>query len=180
MKYQWKKWIYIITCALPFSAHAAYVGQSYLLISGTILASSCTVATDKSNLDVEIGTFANNTMTTVGQVLKNGSSGTFNVSLSGCNQGIIGTVVTLSGAADKDNPTLLSLSNPDADDTAKGLAIQLRDKADNIISINGKSALQPLLPGDNTLTFKLAYQVTKVPVYAGNANSVLYLDMVYQ
>lgn len=178
MQNKWNKWIFTLACLLPFMANAITVGSNYLMIFVPILPSSCTIATGKSNLDVNLGTVTNNTLTTVGQIITPGKS--FDISLTGCNSGIIGTVMTFSGATDNDQPSLLALSNPDAADTAKGLAIRLSDKANNVIDINKKMALYPLLPGDNTITFNLAYQVTKVPVTAGNANSVLYLDLTYQ
>lgn len=178
MKFKPNKWILIFSCIFTLTANAAIVGQTTINITGSILPSSCTISTGKSNLDVYMGTFANNTLTAVGQVLTPKKS--FDVSLTGCNDGIIGTVMTFSGTADNDEPTLLALSSPDADGTAKGLAIRLSDNADNVIDINKAMALQPLVPGDNTITFNLAYQVTKVPVAAGDANAVLYLDLTYQ
>lgn len=180
MKYHWAIFIFLLGCLLPYTAGAVIVGTSYIFITGVINPSSCTINTSKSTSTVAMGTYANNTMTAVGHVFSDKKK-PITISLTGCNPGIIGTVVKLSGAADKDNPTLLALSNPDADDTAKGVAIQLTDQAGNIIPVNGKSTLQKLVAGDNNvLTFYLAYQVTKIPVTAGNANSVLYLDMAYQ
>jgi len=178
VKFQWQKWTFIAGCLFPFTAVAGPVGSAVIAVEGNILPSSCTIATGKDTLDVNLGPYANNTLTTVGKVLRPGKS--FDVSLTGCNAGIIGTVMTFSGAPDSDEPTLLALSNPDAEDSAKGLAIRLSDSADNLIEINKKMAMQPLVPGDNTITFNLAYKITKVPVTAGNANAVLYLDLAYQ
>lgn len=180
MKYRWINGIVLLSCTLSFAANAVLVGSTTIYINGTILPSSCIIATGGNTINVNLGSYANNTMKTVGQILNNGNSGTFDISLTGCNDGIIGTVVTLSGTEDKDVPGLLALSNPEAEMTAKGLAIQVKDNKDKLIPVNGKTALYPLLPGDNTLTFKLAYQVTRAPVYAGDANAVLYLDLAYQ
>lgn len=179
MKFKGNEWIFIFSCIFPLTASAANVGLTTINITGSILPSSCTIATGKNNLNVYMGSFGNNTLTAVGQVVA-ASKQSFDVSLTGCNDGIIGTVMTFSGSADTDEPALLALSSPDADGTAKGLAIRLSDNADNVIDINKAMALQPLVPGDNTITFNLAYQVTKVPVTAGDANAVLYLDLAYQ
>lgn len=181
MKPAWKTIVLILSCVLPVAGNCnqVVVNSTAIVISGQILPSSCTVNTSKSTSTVAMGNYPNNVMTAVGKVFSQQKK-PINISLTGCNPGITGTVVTLSGATDKDDPTLLALSNPEADDTAKGLAIQLSDEAGKIISVNEASELQKLVTGDNTVKFYLAYEVTKVPVTAGNANSVLYLDMVYQ
>lgn len=177
MKYKWHMGIFILICILPCAVFATTLGSWTITISGAIMASSCTVADKSKTQSIDLGSYPNNSLKTVGQIL---TSKDLKISLTGCNDGIIGTVVTLSGAPDINDPTLLALSNPDADETAKGLAIQLKDKADNIIPVNGKSAQQKLVAGDNEITFKLAYKVTALPVTVGNANSVMYLDLAYQ
>lgn len=180
MKYKWNIGFFILSSLFPYAGYAnvVYNGSTPINIRGTILPSSCTVAKKSQAQNINLGSYANNTLTTVGKVL---TTRTLSISLTGCNEGIIGTVVTLSGEPDLDDPTLLALSNPDADDTVKGLAIQIRDNADNLIPINGQSLQQKLVSGDsNVLTFKLAYKVTKLPVTVGNANSVLFLDLAYQ
>lgn len=182
MKYKWNIGFIILSSLFPYAGYAnvVYNGSTPINIRGTILPSSCTVAKKSQAQNINLGSYANNTLTTVGKVL---TTRTLSISLTGCNEGIIGTVVTLSGEPDLDDPTLLALSNPDADadDTVKGLAIQIRDNADNLIPINGQSLQQKLVSGDsNVLTFKLAYKVTKLPVTVGNANSVLFLDLAYQ
>lgn len=178
MNKKWNKWILALCCLLPSVTNAADVGDTkYIAITGTIIPSSCKIETNKDKINVPLGTFGNNSLTTVGKVF---GGNTFEVSLVDCNAGIIGTVMTLSGTADPDTTGLLGLSNPDSDDTAKGVAVLIKDDADNIIPINSQTALLALQPNANKFKFKLAYQVTKVPVTAGKADAVLYLDMAYQ
>lgn len=181
MRPSWKVIVLILSCVLPVAGicNQVVVSQIGIMITGEILPSSCTINTSKSTSTVAMGYYPSNTMTAIGKVFSEKKK-PISIFLTGCNPGIIGTVVTLSGAQDGDDPTLLALSNPQADDTAKGVAIQLSDDAGNIIPVNKASVLQKLVAGDNTVKFYLAYEVTKVPVTAGNANSVLYLDMVYQ
>lgn len=179
MNKKWNKWIFTLCCLVPCMANAeTNVGSTkYIPLTVTVLPSSCKIETNKDKINVPLGAFGNNTLTTVGKVF---GGNTFEVSLVDCNVGIIGTIMTLSGTADPDTPELLRLSNPDSDDTAKGVAVLIKDDADNIIPINSQTALLALQPGPNKFTFKLAYQVTKVPVDAGKADAVLYLDMAYQ
>lgn len=177
MRKLWNLGILALCSVLPVAANAAEVGSTMILVTGTILPSSCNIAAGENKKSINLGTYANNALTTVGKVL---TSKDLTVSLTGCNTGIVGTVVTFSGDADKDVPALLALSNPDATDTVQGLAVQISDSGGNIIPVNGQSSLQTLSPGNNTLKFKLAYKVTKIPVTPGNANAVLYMDMAYQ
>ncbi|KAA0261286.1 MAG: fimbrial protein [Hafnia alvei] len=177
MNKRWKTWFFVLSCILSTSANAVDLSSTPIVLILPILPSSCKVETNKDNISVSLGTFGNNSLTSVGKVF---GGGTFVLSLVDCNKGIIGTVVTLSGTADPDTPGLLRLSNPDSVDTAKGVAVLIKDDADNIIPINSKTALLPLQEGSNKFTFKVAYQVTQVPVDAGKADAVLYLDMAYQ
>lgn len=178
MNKKWNKYFLALCCLLPYMANAANVGSTkYIPLTVTVLPSSCKIETNKDKISVQLGTYGNNTLTTVGKVF---GGNTFEVSLVDCNDGIIGTIMKLSGTADPDSPGLLRLSNPSSNDTAKGVAILIKDGSDNIIPINSQTALLALQPGGNKFTFKLAYQVTKVPVDAGKADAVLYLDMAYQ
>ncbi|NLS52105.1 fimbrial protein [Hafnia alvei] len=180
MKNKWNIGFFILSSLLPYAGYAniVYNGSTPINIRGTILPSSCTIAKKSQAQSINLGSYANNTLTAVGKIL---TTRTLSISLTGCNDGIIGTVVTLTGDQDQDDNTLLALSNPEAEGTVKGLAIQIRDNADNTIPINSQSLQQKLVAGDsNVLTFKLAYKVTKLPVTVGDANSVLYLDLAYQ
>lgn len=168
-----------LCCVLPFAAQAVEVGSTMVYLQGTILPSSCNIAAGNNKKSINMGTYANNSalLNTVGKVL---TSKDLSISLTGCNTGIIGTVVTFSGDTSLDDPTLLALTDPDSPETVQGLAVRISDKDGNVIPVNGESILQTLTPGNNTLKFKLAYQVTKIPVTAGTANAVLYMDMAYQ
>lgn len=177
MNKHWKGWFFVLSCILSTGSNAVDLSSTPMLLTINALPSSCKVETNKDSINVSLGTFGNNALTTVGKVF---GESTFVLSLVDCNKGIIGTVVTLSGTADPNTPGLLRLSNPDSIDTAKGVAVLIKDGADNIIPINSKTGLLPLQEGSNKFTFKLSYQVTQVPVDAGKADAVLYLDMAYQ
>lgn len=180
MRYQWRKLFFILACACSYTVNAdTTVGSSNITITGSITPSSCSIATGNNNLSVDFESVPNNTATTVGKILKTKE---FVISLDGCNQGIIGTQLFASGTSETTNLDYLRLSNPTSSTTAQGIAVKLTDTAGKTIAIGaGLSDLQPLHPGDgNKITLNLSYIVTKLPVTAGDANAVLYLDMYYQ
>lgn len=179
MKYPWKKLMLILVFILPCTSNALVpVGSTVINITGTVTPSSCTIASGKSTLNVNLGSFGTNTLTTVG---KKTATTKFTVSLTGCTQGITGGAVYASGTSDPDNPLLLRLSNPTSDDTAKGVGIELTDSQGTVITVNSAlNNMQLLHSGSNEFNLYLGYVVTKLPVIAGKANAVLYLDMYYQ
>lgn len=180
MRYQWIKLFFILACASSYTVNAdTTVGSSTITITGVITPSSCSITTGQNKLSVDFGSVPNNTATAVGKILKTKD---FVISLDGCNQGIIGTQILASGTSDLTNPDYLRLSSPTSSSTAQGIAIKLSDAAGKTITIGAfLSDLQPLHPGDgNKITLNLSYIVTSLPVTAGAANAVLYLDMYYQ
>ena len=87
-----------------------------------------------------------------------------------------------SGTQDNDNSKLLALSDTAGKGgMASGVGVEILDANKKSVPINTASDSQTLQEGDNnTLTFFLRYQATKIPVTAGNASSVMYFDVTYQ
>lgn len=180
MKYLWTTLLFVFICMSPNISNAlTLVGSQSINMVVTIVAGSCSISSGSKSLNVDFKNVPNNTATAVGKVIK---TVPFKISFSGCNEGIWGTQIAASGTSDPSNLDYLSLSNPKSASTAQGIAIKLSDLAGKTIGIGSyPSDLQRLYPGDNNvLELQLSYIVTKLPVVAGNANAVLYLDMYYQ
>ena len=159
-------------------AHASDNGVE-IDMSGTVIASTCDVETADTLQTVYIGNFASTLFSSVGDV---SPSADLLIRLNNCSSGISGATVKFSGTADNDNSKLLALSDTaGAGGMAAGVGVEILDANKNSVAINTDSASQPLQEGDNnTLTFFLRYQATKIPVTAGNASSVMYFDLSYQ
>lgn len=168
----------IIGCVMVFTAHAASNGVA-IDMSGTVVAATCDVNTADTNQTVFIGSFGSNTFHSVGDV---SASADLQIRLTDCSSGIAGATVTFSGIPDSNNSKLLALSDTSgAGAMASGVGVEILDRNRKSLAINTASDSQPLVEGDNnTLTFYLRYQATKMPVTAGNASSVMYFDLSYQ
>lgn len=172
-----KKVMWIFAPFMVLASHNAFAHDGTVNITGSILATSCSVEGGEDPMSIALGDYSGGTLTSVGQLTP---QKTLTISLSNCSESISGTTVTVSGVADTVNNKLLGLNNPGATGTATGVGVQISDSSGNIININTASQLQPLTAGNNQISLKLAYEVTSVPVGPGDASSVMYLDFAYQ
>ncbi|MFF6013386.1 fimbrial protein [Rahnella sp. R3(2024)] len=87
-----------------------------------------------------------------------------------------------TGEANELDPTLLKIKGQPnlSEPLAQGLAIEILDDKGNRIPLNTKLALgSPVTTEKYNLKFFLQYRAVAVPVLAGDASSVLFLDMYY-
>lgn len=148
---------------------------------GTIVGESCNVDTNSIEQTVDLGEFSGGDFPAVGSTTPPKK---FDITLKGCTRAITGTKVWFTGNVDANDPALLALSDTGKgtmSTMATGIGVELLNNDLTPISINNtESAVYPLLPGDNLLTFYLHYKSTLPDVTAGNATAVMYFDLLYQ
>ena len=165
----------ILAASLMTGSVFAHDGQ--VNITGSITSVSCSV--DTATQSVNIGDFASSSFPSVGSVT---DTKNFNIVLSGCSDGILGTKILFSGTADTANTDLLALDSGTGT-KATGVAVEIVDSSAGSATIplnKEKSEIYTLTSGINTLTFGLRYKSTAATVTAGDANATLYFDMDYQ
>lgn len=147
-----------------------------LIITGTVTTDSCVVDTDSQNLKVPLGEVVTGRFVRAGDT----SPGqTFVITLTDCDEGVKGAMITFSGNADPDNPDLLQISQ--AADSASGIGVEVMDETTGgAIALGKATATRTLTAGENTLPYQLRYKATLDTVTAGSANAVMYFDIAYQ
>lgn len=169
----------IVSAALGLSLPLrADLGYANLVVTGTIVAESCSVAITSQSQNITIGNFNVNEFDAVGDVSQ---AAQLKIQLTGCNHTLSDTKIIFSGTPDRNNSELLALQDVSGtEEMATGVAIQLLDKNMQQLALNTPVNTGILQAEDNDLLYYLRYKATTVPVKAGNASSVLYFDMVYQ
>ncbi|HCM7229830.1 TPA: fimbrial protein [Klebsiella aerogenes] len=169
----------IVLLALLGGSALADGGQ--VNITGKVVANSCEVDTGGTDKEVYIGQFSTADFPSVGSTT---AAKSFTIALKNCTAGIKGTKITFSGTKAAGNPALLALSDNGegtAGVIATGVGVEILDASMTSIPVNNTdSALYPLSPDSNQLTFNLRYQSTSATVTAGDATAVLYFDMQYE
>ncbi|WP_320727296.1 fimbrial protein [Enterobacter sp. 118C5] len=150
--------------------------DSVLKVTGKVVASGCEVEFNKK---VTIGTFSGKDFPVVGST---SAFKAMNIDLTDCYSKLASVSVSFSGVPDKDNPTLLGLTDSGTGGTvASGVGVELLDNGGKTIPFDKpKPQVFALDEGSNTLSFLLRYKSTKVPVTPGDAAAVLYFDLTYQ
>ncbi len=174
-----KKGLYL--AALLFTPFVMADGSYNLHVFGTIVGESCNVDTQSVEQTVDMGEYSADDFPVPGSTT---NPKKFDISLKGCTAAITDTQVWFTGQADRDNPSLLALSDTGKghlSTMATGLGVELLDSALTPIDINNtESAHYPLAPGENLLTFFLRYKSTLPTVTSGEATAVMYFDLLYQ
>lgn len=144
-------------------------------IRGEIIGNACTVASDSTHIEVNLGTLSTRQFSGIGSVSNIQEPFIFN--LENCGPTFSGAKVRFTGTPDTDDPRLLQLDAGGAN----GAAIQILDAHGNPLPLNSWSELSPG-NGDNTVTFKFfaRLQATRASVEAGNVSAVATWELEYQ
>lgn len=152
-----------------------------LEFSGTIVAQTCDVDISSVSQSIDLGQFSVVDFPSTGTTTK---FKPFNINLKNCSRGIVGTKIWFTGTADRDDPSLLALTNTGMGDEnmlASGVGVELLDEEQDDVSINNAdSVVYPLKAGRNTLSFYIRYKSTRPTVTSGNATAVMYFDLQYE
>ena len=169
-----RKTYIIISVLLTIFAPALATANDTITLNGTIVAPSCDISTTEATQNISLGVVPANSLTSIGQL---SAPVPFSIHLTNCNYPST-LMWTYTGTAD-DSGNNLALT--DAADVAKGINVGIYSDASGSTPVNLNSQQSIALTTDShTLDTWLAYKVTSLPVSAGSANAILYIDFAYQ
>ena len=166
-----KKTALLLLLGLTACAHA---DEIELQMTGNIYANTCAVDSESKNLTVDLGQATSGEFKDVGDT---GQWKEFSLKVSHCPATLKLANAFLYGQADGAHPTKFANSG-----TAKGLALELADRPDNILIAPQASFNVLINQSDHTAEFPLAarYYATSLPVTAGTFSSVVQVTFTYQ
>lgn len=161
-----------------FSHAEIQEGSVDIEISGNILARTCDIATADATKNVDLHEHDRRAFSQVGDTSPTES---FTIQLENCvvkPNDTNSVYMTFSGQPASD-AELLALSHAGNDGVAGGIAVEILNSGNQRIPLNSEQTY-PISAGDNLYTFGLRYSAIAVPVTAGDANAVLYIDLRYE
>lgn len=166
-----KKIIVFLALGLIAQAHAEDI---QIQMTGNIYANTCIIDSASRNLTVDLGQAASGDFKDVGDT---GQWKDFSLSVSHCPPSLALATAYFYGQADSTHPTKFANIG-----SAKGLALELADRQDNILIAPQASFNAVINQNDHTATFPLAarYYATSMPVSAGTFSSVVQVTFTYQ
>ena len=166
-----KKTALIMALTLLSQAHAEDI---QIEMRGNIYANTCIIDSASRNLTVDLGQAASGDFKDVGDT---GEWKDFSLSVSHCPPSLALATAYFYGQADSTHPTKFANIG-----SAKGLALELADRQDNILIAPQASFNAVINQNDHTATFPLAarYYATSMPVSAGTFSSVVQVTFTYQ
>lgn len=143
-------------------------------MTGNIYANTCIIDSASRNLTVDLGQAVSGDFKNVGDT---GAWKDFTLSVSHCPPTLALATAFFYGQADSMHPTKFANIG-----SAKGLALELADRQDNILIAPQAAFNVPVNSADHTATFPLAarYYASALPVTAGTFNSVVQVTFTYQ
>jgi len=148
-----------------FWLNMAWPYDIFMNVTGTIVASGCTLDAESELLEVDMQEVNRTQLTFAGAKTPEIP---FKIKLRDCTTSVTGAVVKFSGQSDTDNNQLLRLASGEA----RGLAIKIMDDDKTIIPINTASKNYPLTDGnDAELQFYAQYVATGPSIQPGDANA---------
>lgn len=165
-----KKTLFVLI-VLTAGAHAEDIQMQ---ITGNIFANTCAVDSASKNLTVDLGQAETGTFKDVGDT---GEWKDFELKVTNCPSTLMLANAFFYGQADSAHPTKFANTG-----SAKGLALELGDRQDNILIAPQASFNVAINQNDHTATFPLAarYYATSMPVSAGTFSSVVQVTFTYQ
>lgn len=166
-----KKIMLLTLLGLMTSAHADDIN---LQITGHIYANTCVVDSASRNLTVDLGQATATSFKSVGDT---GEWKEFSLKVSHCPSSLTLSNAFFYGQPDSVHPTKFANTG-----SAKGLALELADRQDNILISPQASFNVVINKSDHTAECPLAarYYATSTPVSAGTFNSVVQVTFTYQ
>lgn len=147
---------------------------------GQLVNAACAVSTQSDAQIVKLGQYRTASFTKVGDT---SSQTPFNIVLTDCDSSVASTAsVAFIGQTDATDPTLLAVNASGNGVTAKGVGIEILDRASQSLSPNGTSfsTAQTLNDGENTIPFTARYKATAATATAGAANADATFVMKYE
>lgn len=152
----------------------AYADDIQVQMTGNIYANTCIVDSASKNLTVDLGQAASSQFKDVGDT---GEWKTFSLTVTHCPRTVTLANAYFYGQADSAHPTKFANTG-----SAKGLALELADRQDNILIAPQASFNVLVNQNDHTATFPLSarYYATSMPISAGTFSSVVSVTFTYQ
>lgn len=150
-------------------------------VTGTIIASACKITPSDASMTVPFGTISGDTIS--GPAGTTGPAKQFVIHITGCPKDeITGMSVNFSGISSTENPSLVALTDANADGTAKNIAVGIYEHDNTtLIPINNNSKPVPINEdGSATPAYIIKYVKTNASdVTAGTANAVINYSVTY-
>ncbi len=152
----------------------AWADDIQVQMVGNIYANTCVIDSASKNLTVDLGQTASGNFKDVGDT---GEWKEFSLNVSHCPKTLTLATAFFYGQADSLHPTKFANIG-----SAKGLALELADRQDNILIAPQASFNALINQNEHTATFPLAarYYATSMPVSAGTFSSVVQVTFTYQ
>lgn len=166
-----KKMVFLLTAGLMAYACADDIQVQMV---GNIYANTCSVDSASKDLTVDLGQASSSDFKDVGDT---GEWKAFSLEVTHCPKTLTLANAFFYGQADSVHPTKFANSG-----SAKGLALELADRQDNILIAPQASFNVLINQSDHTAAFPLAarYYATSMPVSAGSFDSVIQVTFTYQ
>lgn len=159
----------------------AYAEDVTVHINGAILQQSCNVKSSDLTKNVIFDDINPQDFVSIGSTT---ASTKVSISLENCTGNVNNMSYMFSGNSDDSNAGLLKImGKPDIspEGVATGLAIEILDMNKKAVPLNQKQTLsQQVTTSSYDFNFYLRYKSTSLPIGAGDASSVLYLDFYYE
>lgn len=147
---------------------------------GDLVNAACAVSTQSDGQVVQLGQYRTASFTKAGDT---SAQIPFTIVLNDCDSTVAATAsAAFVGQADAVDPTLLAVNSGDNTTTAKGVGIEILDRASKVLTPDGEtfSTAQNLIDGTNTLPFTARYKATSATATAGKANADAIFVMKYE
>lgn len=160
---------------------SAFAIDVQVQVIGTVLAQSCNI---KSSDLIKNVIFEDINPVNFGTIGATSESHEVNIGLENCTGNVNQLSYMFSGEPDENNPNLLKVtgkSGNSPENLATGIAVEILDMNKNPIRINQKQKFNKTIATPiYDFKFHLRYKSTNTRVGAGDASSLLYLDIYYE
>lgn len=157
------------------AAQGANAADGTLNITGTVIATGCTVDAASIAAPVALGDLQASAFTAVGDISEKKD---ITINLTECPVTQSGVMMTATGATDATNSELLGLSG---DSVATGLGIALYNKGGALIPMNSASVAAPIdaETGVATINLEAAAMATSASVTGGDFTATTNFTLTY-
>ncbi|MEQ0829537.1 fimbrial protein [Enterobacter dykesii] len=148
---------------------------NYLVSGGVIHATQCLL--DNSNVQATLGDISSNVFKGVGSA---SDSYDFKIGLTCDGHSNISVTLNAEKSGETSDPTVIALTNTGANDTAKGIGVQILYNSQPIKLEESIPLISTEGGSQELLTFSARYYQTQEKIIPGEANSTATLDITYQ